>query len=60
MEKLQKFLKEEDGVTAIEYTLIAVIIAIGILVAIAGVRDWISGNLDSVAALTPTSGGTGS
>ena len=53
-------MKEEDGVTAIEYTLIAVIIAIGILVAIAGVRDWISGNLSSVAALTPNSPGTGS
>ena len=60
MERLKKFMKEEDGVTAIEYTLIAVIIAIGILVAIAGVRDWISGNLDSVAALTPGSPGTGS
>jgi pilus assembly protein Flp/PilA len=60
MEWLKKFMKEEDGVTAIEYTLIAVIIAIGILLAIAGVRDWISGNLGSVAALTPNSPGTGS
>jgi Flp pilus assembly pilin Flp len=59
MEWLKKLLKEEDGVTAIEYTLIAVIIAIGILVAVAGVRDWISGNLSSVASLTPTSPGTG-
>jgi pilus assembly protein Flp/PilA len=55
MEGLKKFMREEDGVTAIEYTLIAVIIAIGILVAIAGVRDWISGNLTSVANLTPGS-----
>ena len=31
MEWIKEFLKEEDGVTAIEYTLIAVIIAIGIL-----------------------------
>ena len=60
MDWLKEFLKEEDGVTAIEYTLIAVIIAIGILLAIAGVRDWISGNLGSVAALTPNSPGTGS
>jgi Flp pilus assembly pilin Flp len=60
MKWLEEFLKEEDGVTAIEYTLIAVIIAIGILLAIAGLRDWISGNLGSVAALTPNSPGTGS
>jgi Flp pilus assembly pilin Flp len=60
MDWLKEFLKEEDGVTAIEYTLIAVIIAIGILLAIAGVRDWISGNLDSVAAIQPGSPGTGS
>jgi Flp pilus assembly pilin Flp len=57
MEWLKKFMKEEDGVTAIEYTLIAVIIAIGILLAIAGVRDWIAGNLDSVAAIQPGSPG---
>ena len=54
MEKLMKFVKEEDGVTAIEYTLIAVIIAIGILLAVAGVRNWISGNLQSVADITPS------
>ena len=29
MERLKKFMKEEDGVTAIEYTLIAVVIAFG-------------------------------
>jgi pilus assembly protein Flp/PilA len=57
MEKFMEFLKEEDGVTAIEYTLIAVIIAIGILLAVAGVRNWISGNLSSVAAITPSSPG---
>ena len=55
MEWLKKFMKEEDGVTAIEYTLIAVVIAIGILVAVAGVKDWIVENLDSVAAITPSS-----
>jgi hypothetical protein len=31
MEKIKKFLKEEDGVTAIEYTLIAAVIALVIV-----------------------------
>ena len=51
MEKLKKFLKEEDGVTAIEYTLIAVLIALGIVTAVSGVQTWISGQMDSVANL---------
>ena len=46
-----RVVKEEDGVTAIEYTLIAVLIALGIVVAVTGVRDWITGAMDSVAAL---------
>ena len=54
MDNLMEFLKEEDGVTAIEYTLIAVVIAIGILFAVGAVRDWISGNLQSVADITPS------
>ena len=51
MEWLKKFLKEEDGVTAIEYTLIAVLIALGIVVAVTGVQQWISSSMDQVAAL---------
>jgi pilus assembly protein Flp/PilA len=51
MEWLKKFIKEEDGVTAIEYTLIAVLIALGIVVAVTGVRTWIVTQMGSVAAL---------
>ena len=35
MEKIKRFFKEEEGVTAIEYGLIAALIAIVIIVAVA-------------------------
>ena len=54
MKALKKFMKDEDGVTAIEYTLIAVVIAVGILAVVQGVRTWIQGALGSVANIGPT------
>ena len=54
MDSLKKFLQDEDGVTAIEYTLIAVVIAVGILTVVQGVRDWIIGAMGSVANIGPT------
>ena len=42
MEKIKKFLKEEDGVTAIEYTLIAAVIALGIVASVGLVQGWIT------------------
>lgn len=49
------FLKDEEGATAIEYALIAGIIAIGILASLGEVRDAITGLFDRiVTALTPT------
>ncbi len=38
MKKLLRFLKDEDGVTAIEYGLIAALIAVGIIAAVTAVR----------------------
>ena len=60
MEKLMKFLKEEDGVTAIEYALIAAVISLGILLSVEGVRDWISSRFDQVSAIPPAAPGGGS
>ena len=51
MEWLKKFMKEEDGVTAIEYTLIAVLIAFAIVIAVTGVGTWINTQLASVENL---------
>jgi len=53
MEKLVRFLKDEDGVTAIEYGLIATVIALGILLAVQGVRGWLVEQFEAVAAITP-------
>lgn len=36
---ISRFLKEDDGVTMIEYGLIAAVIAIGVLLTLQGVRD---------------------
>ncbi len=44
MERLKRFLKDEDGVTAIEYGLIAALIAVAIITAV----GFIGTNLQSV------------
>ena len=53
MKTIKKFLKEEDGVSAIEYALIAVVVAVGILLSVQGVCDWVRGNFNAVAGTTP-------
>jgi Flp pilus assembly pilin Flp len=53
MERIKTFLKEEEGVTAIEYALIAVVITLGILLSVQGVRDWIVTQFTAVAGITP-------
>lgn len=47
---VQKFAKREDGVTAIEYGLIAALIAVVIIVVIKAVGVNLSGIFGSVAA----------
>ena len=39
MNYVTRFIEEDDGVTMIEYGLIAAIIAIGVLLTLQGVRD---------------------
>ena len=39
MEKLLKFLKDEEGIVAIEYALIALLIAVGIYAAVEGLGE---------------------
>lgn len=43
MKAIQKFLREEDGVTAIEYGLIAALIAVVIITAVTTVGTKLSG-----------------
>ena len=46
----KSFLREEQGVTAIEYGLIAALIAIAIIVALTALGDALSSNFDQVSS----------
>lgn len=59
-DQIVKFWRDEEGATAIEYGLIAGVIAVGILVSLQGVREAIIGLFNTiVTSLTnaPTAGG---
>lgn len=47
---LKRFLKNEDGATAIEYGLIAALIAVAIIVAVTTVGTRLNGTFGKVAA----------
>ena len=48
MKKLMRFLKDEDGVTAIEYGLIAALIAVVIIVAVTAVGGALQDTFEEV------------
>ncbi len=50
MKKLLGFLKEEDGVTAIEYGLIAALIAVGIITAVTAIGTKLGTTFTSVSS----------
>ena len=50
LDLIRRFFKEEDGVTAIEYALIAALISVVIIVAVTLVGDNLSAIYDSVAS----------
>jgi pilus assembly protein Flp/PilA len=53
MEKIKKFLKGEEGVTAIEYGLIASLIAVAIILAVTAVGGGLQNTFNSVAGSLP-------
>jgi len=50
MRKLIRFLKEEDGVTAIEYGLIAALIAVAIITSVTAIGTRLTGTFNKVSA----------
>jgi len=62
MEKIilatRRFLRDEEGVTAIEYGLIASLIAIAIIVAAGLVGDGLDATFDTIAACLGQGSGT--
>ncbi len=53
MKKLIRFLKDEEGVTAIEYGLIAALIAVGIIAAVTAVGIKLKATFNAVDAALP-------
>ncbi|MBW1954060.1 MAG: Flp family type IVb pilin [Deltaproteobacteria bacterium] len=53
MERIKKFFKDEAGVTAIEYGLIAALIAVVIIVAVTAVGKGINKTFDTVSKNLP-------
>jgi pilus assembly protein Flp/PilA len=53
MKKLLRFLKDEEGVTAIEYGLIAALIAVGIIAAVTAVGIKLKATFNAVDAALP-------
>jgi pilus assembly protein Flp/PilA len=59
MKRLMKFFRDEEGVTAIEYGLIAALIALVIIIAVALTGVGLSSTFDNVAThLQSVSGGS--
>jgi pilus assembly protein Flp/PilA len=56
MKKLINFFKEEDGVTAIEYGLIAALIAIVIILALTLLGTALSNKFDTIASAVNSAG----
>ncbi|MBW1917440.1 MAG: Flp family type IVb pilin [Deltaproteobacteria bacterium] len=59
MERIKKFFKDESGVTAIEYGLIAALIAVGIITAVTLVGTNLNTVFNNIAGQLPTGGGGG-
>jgi Flp pilus assembly pilin Flp len=53
MEGWVHFLGNEDGVTSIEYAMIAAAVAVGILAAVREVGIWLRTHYDEIANVTP-------
>lgn len=53
MEKFIRFFKEEDGLESVEYALLAVIIALGIIGGVTALQGWIDTSFRDVADTAP-------
>ena len=53
MKKLMRFLKDEEGVTAVEYGLIAALISVGIIVATQTIGGKVSAAFQTITDALP-------
>lgn len=49
-ENVQRFLREDDGATAIEYSIVAAILAVAVVGSVGSIRDSLNGTFNSVGA----------
>jgi Flp pilus assembly pilin Flp len=54
MKRFIRFVKEEDGLESVEYALLAVLIALGIITGVTALSGWINGTFENVASTTPS------
>ncbi len=50
---IARFVKDKSGVTAIEYSLIAVIVAVGIIASVSILGDSVAAQYDQIASSFP-------
>ena len=58
MKEVIRFLKEEDGLESVEYALLAVLIALGIIGGVTALATWINTTFNTVATTAPPGGGS--
>ena len=58
MKRIISFLKEEDGLESVEYALLAVLIALGIIGGVTALSGWINTTFNTVATSAPPGGAT--
>ncbi len=59
MNRIARFWREEDGATAVEYSLMVALIAVVIIVAVRAVGTSVSQKFDEVATAIDSAGPTG-
>jgi pilus assembly protein Flp/PilA len=53
MEKIIRFFKDEEGLESVEYALLGVLIALGIIGGVTALAGWIDGTFTTIAGTVP-------
>ncbi len=53
MENIINFLRDEEGLESVEYALLGVLIALGIIGGVTGLATWINGTFNTIATTVP-------
>jgi pilus assembly protein Flp/PilA len=53
MENIMNFLRDEEGLESVEYALLGVLIALGIIGGVTALAGWINGTFNTIATTVP-------